>query len=114
MQPLDVGIFSPMKAAWRKELKKYADLDLTAKLLKKGVSPYAKGAVADLKPKKDLSKALDNCRLSLINRQKVLDTSQASWSPRDYPQPGLPAAQESSGQEVWGGNHKEIKGEKYS
>ncbi len=39
MQPLDVGIFSAMKAAWRKELKKCADLDLTAKLLKKRSFP---------------------------------------------------------------------------
>jgi hypothetical protein len=35
IQPLDVGIFDPMNGAWRKQLKKYANMDSTAEFLKK-------------------------------------------------------------------------------
>jgi hypothetical protein len=74
MQPLDVGIFGPMKAAWRKQLKKYADLDPTAKLLKKTEFPrMIKELLLALKPKEHLPKAFEKCGLCPINRQKVLD-----------------------------------------
>ncbi len=39
LQPLDVGFFGPMKSAWRKQLKAYADQDPTAKLLVKTEFP---------------------------------------------------------------------------
>jgi DDE superfamily endonuclease len=39
MQPLDVGVFGPMKNAWRKQLRGYADKDPSAKLLQKTEFP---------------------------------------------------------------------------
>jgi hypothetical protein len=74
MQPLDVGIFGPMKHAWRAQLKKYADMDPTAKLLKKTEFPrMLKELLLELKPVEHLPKAFEKCGLVPINRQKVLD-----------------------------------------
>ena len=39
MQPLDVGLFAPMKAAWRKQLTAYSDKDPAAKMLQKTEFP---------------------------------------------------------------------------
>jgi hypothetical protein len=39
MQPLDVGIFGPMKSSWRQQLRRYQDQDPDAKLLKKTEFP---------------------------------------------------------------------------
>ncbi len=39
MQPLDVGLFGPMKAKWRKQLRTYADRDPTSNLLQKTEFP---------------------------------------------------------------------------
>jgi hypothetical protein len=39
LQPLDVGIFGPMKQAWRVQLKSYSAKDPTAKLLNKSDFP---------------------------------------------------------------------------
>jgi hypothetical protein len=74
MQPLDVGIFGPMKYAWRAQLKRYADLDPTAKLLKKTEFPrMLKELLSELNPAEHLPKAFEKCGLVPINRQKVLD-----------------------------------------
>jgi hypothetical protein len=74
MQPLDVGIFGPMKSAWRKQLKAYADLDPAAKLLKKTEFPrMVKELLDSLNPKEHLPKAFEKCGLVPLNRQKVLE-----------------------------------------
>jgi hypothetical protein len=39
LQPLDVGLFAPMKANWRKQLRSYADKDPTSSLLQKTEFP---------------------------------------------------------------------------
>jgi hypothetical protein len=39
MQPLDVGLFAPMKANWRKQLRAYADKDPSSSLLQKTEFP---------------------------------------------------------------------------
>jgi hypothetical protein len=39
MQPLDLGLFSPMTAKWQKQLRAYADRDPTSNLLQKTEFP---------------------------------------------------------------------------
>jgi hypothetical protein len=39
LQPLDVGLFGPMKACWRRQLREYAAQDASASLLRKTVFP---------------------------------------------------------------------------
>ena len=74
MQPLDVGLFGPLKNTWRKQLKKYADLDPTAKLLQKTEFPrMLKELIEELKPKEHLPSAFEKCGLVPLNRQKVLE-----------------------------------------
>jgi hypothetical protein len=74
MQPLDVGIFGPMKNAWRKQLKAYADQDPAAKLLKKTEFPrMVKELLQSLNPGEHLPKAFEKCGLVPVNRQKVLE-----------------------------------------
>jgi hypothetical protein len=74
MQPLDVGIFGPMKSAWRKQLLSYAEKDPAAQLLQKTEFPrMLKELVESLKPMEHLPKAFEKCGLCPINREKVLD-----------------------------------------
>jgi len=74
MQPLDVGIFGPMKSAWRKQLLSYAEKDPAAQLLQKTEFPrMLKELVQSLKPMEHLPKAFEKCGLCPINREKVLD-----------------------------------------
>jgi hypothetical protein len=74
MQPFDVGIFEPMRSAWRKQLLSYAEKDPAAKLLQKTKFPrMLKELIQFLKPKGHLTKAYEKCKLCPINRQKVLD-----------------------------------------
>ena len=74
MQPLDVGIFGPMKSAWRKQLLFYAEKDPAAQLLQKTEFPrMLKELVESLKPMEHLPKAFEKCGLCPINREKVLD-----------------------------------------
>lgn len=59
MQPLDVGIFGPMKSSWREQLRKYQDQDPNAKLLKKTEFPrMLKELVESLNTKQHLPKAI--------------------------------------------------------
>jgi hypothetical protein len=48
LQPLDVGIFGPMKQAWRAQLKSYSAKDPTAKLLNKSEFPGMLKAVLQI------------------------------------------------------------------
>jgi hypothetical protein len=74
MQPLDVGFFGPMKAAWRAQLRKYADKDPTAKLLLKTEFPsMLKELLEALSPEKHLPTAFKKCGLVPVNREKVLE-----------------------------------------
>jgi hypothetical protein len=73
MQPLDVGFFDPMKAAWRAQLRKYADRDPTAKLLLKTEFPsMLKELLEALSPEKHLPTAFKKCSLVPVNHEKVL------------------------------------------
>jgi hypothetical protein len=73
LQPLDVGFFGPMKNAWRKQLKGYADKDPTAKLLLKTEFPrMVKELITSLSPDKHLPAAFEKCGLFPIDREKVL------------------------------------------
>jgi hypothetical protein len=74
MQPLDVGIFGPMKSAWRAQLSKYADKDPAAKLLLKTEFPkMLKELLLSLNPKQHLPAAFEKCGLVPLNRNKVLE-----------------------------------------
>ncbi len=94
MQPLDVGIFGPMKAAWRKQLKKYADLDPTAKLLKKNRVPQDdKGAAAGPETERAPAQGLREVRaLSHQQAEGPGPHPQRPGEPRHCPQPGPAAA----------------------
>ncbi len=71
LQPLDVSFFGPMKNAWRKQLKGYADKDLTAKLLGKTEFPrMVKELITSLSTY--LPTAFEKCSLFPIDREKVL------------------------------------------
>jgi hypothetical protein len=54
----DVGFFGPLKAAWKKQLKDYADRDPSAKLLAKTEFPrMIKEVLESLKPQEIIPKA---------------------------------------------------------
>ncbi len=74
MQPLDVGIFGPMKHHWRQQLRAYSERDPSAKLLQKTEFPrMLQDLMESISPKKLLPKAFEKCGLAPINRDKVLD-----------------------------------------
>lgn len=74
MQPLDVGVFGPMKRAWRQQLQNYADKDPSACLLTKTIFPAMLRELLDgLKPGQYLPKAFEKCGLFPINKEKVLE-----------------------------------------
>jgi hypothetical protein len=53
-----VGFFGPLKAAWKKQLKQYADQDPSAKLLSKTEFPrMVKEVLESMKPEQLLPKA---------------------------------------------------------
>jgi hypothetical protein len=57
LQPLDVGLFGPMKADWRKQLRSYASQDPTSSLLQKTQFPrMLKELVVSLNFKEHLPK----------------------------------------------------------
>jgi hypothetical protein len=67
MQPLDVGIFGPMKHHWRKQLKAYSERDLSAKLLQKTEFPRMLQELMESISPKDLPpKAFEKCGLEII------------------------------------------------
>ena len=74
MQPLDVGIFGPMKSAWRKKLHEARDKDPSARLLNKHVFPrMLKELIEVLDMKKHLPAAFEKCGLAPFNPTKVLE-----------------------------------------
>jgi hypothetical protein len=74
MQPLDVGLFGPMKAHWRKQLRAYADRDPTSNLLQKTEFPrMLKELLESLNCEQLLPKAFERCGLIPINPEKVLE-----------------------------------------
>jgi hypothetical protein len=74
IQPLDVGLFGPMKSAWRKQLRSYSDKDPSAKLLQKSEFPkMLKELVQSLNPKEHLPNAFEKCGLCPLNRTKVIE-----------------------------------------
>jgi hypothetical protein len=74
MQPLDVGLFGPMKQAWRTQLRAYADKDPSAKLLQKSMFPkMLKELLDSLNPAALLPKAFEKCGLIPLNRAKVIE-----------------------------------------
>jgi len=71
IQPLDVGFFGPMKRAWRKQLKSYAEKDPAAKFLDKPLFPgMLKELLECLHPDRHLPTAFERCGLFPINREK--------------------------------------------
>ncbi len=74
LQPLDVGVFGPMKHAWRNQLKAYSDKDPAADLLQKTEFPKMLKELLDtLNPGRLLPKAFERCRLWPINQEKALE-----------------------------------------
>jgi hypothetical protein len=71
LQPLDVGVFGPMKYTWRRMLRAYGDKDPSVKLLVKPHFP--KELVASLKPQDLLPGAFQKCGLYPLDRSKVLE-----------------------------------------
>ena len=68
LQPLDVGVFGPMKHAWRNRLKAYSDKDPAADLLQKTeFLKMLKELLDTLKPGWLLPNAFKKCRLWQIN-----------------------------------------------
>ncbi len=109
LQPLDVGIFAPMKRKWREQLQKYAERDPAAKLLMKSAFPgMLKELYESLNTKDHLSKAFERCGLYTINRAKVLEWIPASMQVAEIAQQA--AHLQAGNQEVWGGAEEEAKG----
>ena len=74
MQPLDVGLFGPMKQGWRKQLRAYADQDPSANLLDKSEFPrMLRELIGSLDPAQLLPKAFEKCGLAPLNRIKVTE-----------------------------------------
>ena len=72
LQPLDVGVFGPLKSKWKKQVQKYKNLDPKANLLQKTVFPaMLKELVADLNLENDLPHAFKKCGLVPFNPEKV-------------------------------------------
>ena len=74
MQPLDVGLFGPMKQLWRTMLHEARDQDPTAKALAKGVFPkMLKELVNKLNTAAHMPSAFRKCGLSPFDPSQVLD-----------------------------------------
>jgi len=74
MQPLDVGIFGPMKNAWRDQLRRYQDKDPDAKLQQKTEFPaMLSELLKSLDTKRILPPSFRKCSLFPLNRMEVLD-----------------------------------------
>ncbi len=75
-----------MKHAWRAQLKKYADMDPTAKLLKKTEFPrMLKELLLELKPAEHLPKALEKCGLIPIIGKRCWTASPTSFKVKRLP-----------------------------
>ncbi len=73
MQPLDVGIFRPMKNAWRAQLRRYQDQDPNFKILQKTEFPgMLKELVMYLDTQRILHQVFKKCGLFPIDREQVL------------------------------------------
>jgi len=84
MQPLDVGVFGPMKNAWREQLRRYQDQDPEAKLIQKTEFPaMLLELLGALDTKKSLPSAFRKCGLFPINRQEVVDRIPAPVQVQD-------------------------------
>ena len=71
LQPLDVGLFAPMKQEWKKQLSKYKDQDPSAKLLAKTEFPrMLKELCNNLNFRDHLPKAFEKCGLYPLNAEK--------------------------------------------
>ena len=73
LQPLDVGLFAPMKSSWKKQLHKYKEEDPNAKLLyKTEFSRMLLVFYGNLNPENHLPKAFDKCGLYLLDLAKAM------------------------------------------
>ncbi len=74
MQPLDVGLFAPMKQAWRNQLQQYSAKDPTAKLLQKSEFPrMLKELISVLNPQEVMPNAFERCGLFPLDPVKVTE-----------------------------------------
>jgi len=74
MQPLDVGVFAPMKNAWKEQLRRYQDQDPDAKLVQKTEFPaMLSELMAAVDTKRILPPSFEKCGLFPLNRMEVLD-----------------------------------------
>ncbi len=79
MQPLDVGIFRPMKNAWRAQLRRYQEQDPNFKILQKTEFPgMLKELVMSLDTQGILHQAFKKCSLFPIDREQVLERIPAA------------------------------------
>jgi hypothetical protein len=72
MQPLDVGLFAPMKQAWRKQLTEASNLDPSTKHLSKKEFPSMLRDLIDvLHPREIMPNAFARCGLFPVDATKV-------------------------------------------
>ena len=73
LQPLDVGLFAPMKSSWKKQLHKYKEEDPNAKLLYKTEFPrMLLELYGNLNPENHLPKAFEKCGLYPLDPAKAM------------------------------------------
>ena len=74
IQPLDVGIYAPMKAHWKKMLREYKELNPGVKIMAKTCFPsYLKELVKRCKPGNLMEAAFEKCGIFPINVDKSLE-----------------------------------------
>lgn len=72
LQPLDVGVFGPLKRKWKEQVKRYKDQDPKANLLVKTIFPaMLKELIGNLNVKEHLPRAFEKCGLVPCNPDKV-------------------------------------------
>ena len=84
LQPLDVGLFGPMKQSWKRQLWKYKAEDPSAKLLQKTEFPrILKELCGELNSTEQLPRAFEKCGLYPVNLDKPKERIPSIASTQD-------------------------------
>ena len=74
LQPLDVGVYGPMKAWWKKLLRQYKDENPSVKVMNKTQFPsYLKNLLEKMDAQRLLAPAFERCGIFPVNVNKVLE-----------------------------------------
>ena len=84
IQPLDVGIYAPMKAHWKKMLREYKELNPGVNMIAKTAFPsYLKELVKRCKAGNLMEATFEKCGIFPINVEKTLERLPSSESNED-------------------------------